>query len=146
MCCDYRVMASKYRIGLNEVQLGIAPPFWFSTLMEDTVGKRQSDRLLQLGLMVPAKDALTLGLVDRTVDTEDEVLPAAREELAKFARIHPAARAMTKRAHRASLMKEMTDRKEEDIQHFIKFITQDEVQKSLKAYLSSLRSKSTPKE
>jgi enoyl-CoA hydratase/carnithine racemase len=57
-----------YLIGLNEVQVGLAVPESVQHLMRRTVGQRWSERLLLFGAMIPAEQALQIGLVDELAD------------------------------------------------------------------------------
>lgn len=70
MACDYRVMLSLEgkplpRIGLNEVALGMEIPWWIVDFMRKTVGSRQTERLVGRALLVPADEALKVGLIDQ---------------------------------------------------------------------------------
>jgi 3,2-trans-enoyl-CoA isomerase len=91
--CDYRIIVDnpKAIIGLNETQLGIVAPHWFSGPMVAAIGQRKSERLLQLGLLLPPQDALAAGLVDEVKPAED-VLAAAVAEAKKWAAIPAVAR------------------------------------------------------
>jgi len=65
ICCDWRVMAEgDFRIGLNEVQVGIVLPEFLLDLAARIVGPRQAERLAVGGLMLPPDEALRIGLVD----------------------------------------------------------------------------------
>jgi enoyl-CoA hydratase/carnithine racemase len=77
--CDYRVMADgKYRIGVNEVQVGLfAGPIIFGVIRR-LVGPRQAERLLAGGLLMSPPEALAVGLIDRLLP-DAEVIPAAIE-------------------------------------------------------------------
>lgn len=57
---DVRLMvdAPKAVIGLNETQLGIVAPPYFSEPLAVTVGRRQAERMLQLGALLPSGEAL----------------------------------------------------------------------------------------
>ena len=50
MSCDYRVMADddKFKIGLNETNLGIAAPYWLGELLVRTIGFREAETGLAL--------------------------------------------------------------------------------------------------
>eukprot|EP00128_Syssomonas_multiformis_P007125 Colp12_sorted_trinity150504_noHs@7428 len=142
MSCDYRVMAEgPFAIGLNETQLGIVAPFWFRDVMVNTVGHRQAEKLLGLGLMVPSKDALSIGLVDQVVPME-QVMPTAQAEMAKWLKIPEAARSITKKALRKATVDKLLAQREGDVEDFVKFATAPQVQASLGAYLQALQSKS----
>ncbi len=74
LCCDYRIMARSvdsarpYAIGLNEVQVGLAAPEGIQRLLRRVVGPHRAERLLVAGEMVPAEQAVQIGLVDELVD------------------------------------------------------------------------------
>ncbi|KEZ97436.1 enoyl-CoA hydratase, partial [Xanthomonas vasicola pv. vasculorum NCPPB 895] len=75
-CCDYRVMARSadtakpYGIGLNEVQVGLAAPEGIQRLLRRVVGAHRAERLLISGQLLPAEQAVKIGLVDELVDGE----------------------------------------------------------------------------
>ena len=77
--CDHRVMAAgKYRIGLNEVQVGLFPgPIIYGALRR-LVGAGVADRLITGGVLLTPEEALASGLIDRVTD-ENDVVPAALE-------------------------------------------------------------------
>ena len=72
--CDRRVMAEgPFRIGLNEVQVGIPlPPALFGALRR-VVGRRTAERLGVAGAMISAEEALQVGLVDELSPPEEVV-------------------------------------------------------------------------
>ncbi|MEP7186223.1 MAG: enoyl-CoA hydratase/isomerase family protein [Rhodanobacter sp.] len=63
--CDYRVMAEgPYRIGLNEVQVGLIVPEAIQLALRRVVGPFRAERLLVSGTMIDASAALACGFVD----------------------------------------------------------------------------------
>ncbi|WP_314101799.1 enoyl-CoA hydratase/isomerase family protein [uncultured Stenotrophomonas sp.] len=82
LCCDYRVMARSvdpakpYGIGLNEVQVGLVAPEGIQRLLRRVVGPHRASVLLTTGALVPAEQALQIGLVDELADG-DQVVPRA---------------------------------------------------------------------
>lgn len=82
LCCDYRVMARSsdsahpFAIGLNEVQVGLVPPEGIQRLLRRAVGAHRAGILLGTGALVPAEQALQIGLVDELADG-DLVVPRA---------------------------------------------------------------------
>lgn len=141
LCCDYRVMNKNHRIGLNEVQLGIVAPSWFTDSMTHVVGSRQAERLIQLGTMVPAPEAQSIGLVDSIHDTPEEVMQSAHETLSKFLKISDSARYQSKIQFREPIIKRLESKKEQDIHSAYEFLSSSPVQKALNAYLQALGSK-----
>lgn len=84
LCCDYRIMArGPFRIGLNEVQVGLVAPDAIQHLMRRVVGTYRAERLLVAGALVEAEQAQAIGLVDELTEAELVVTRAVRwlEEL-----------------------------------------------------------------
>jgi enoyl-CoA hydratase/carnithine racemase len=68
LCCDARLMAEgSYKIGLNEVPVGIVVPESIYHLYAQTVGQRQAYQFLMAGKMLTPTEALAAGLVDQVV-------------------------------------------------------------------------------
>jgi len=102
--CDYRVMASgAFRIGLNEVQVGLYPGPVIFGAFKRVVGQRQAELLLAGGVMLNSEEALRVGLVDKLVG-EAEVIAAALEWAKRMAALPPRALALTRRLVRSELI------------------------------------------
>src|SRR5690606_38567069 len=72
--CDYRVMArGPYRIGLNEVQVGLIVPECIQYAMRRLIGAHRAERLLVAGAMIDAEQAHAIGFVDELVDVDHVV-------------------------------------------------------------------------
>jgi 3,2-trans-enoyl-CoA isomerase len=79
ICCDWRVMAAgEFRIGLNEVQVGIILPEFLLDLVARIIGPRQAERLTVGGLMLPPEEAVRIGLVDEVAPPGEIVARAVR--------------------------------------------------------------------
>lgn len=77
--CDYRIAAQgRFKIGLNEVQVGLPVPRVILGGLTRIVGVRQAERLAVRGMLVSPDEALAVGLVDQVV-TPEEVIPKAIE-------------------------------------------------------------------
>ena len=75
--CDYRIAAQgKFKIGLNEVQVGLPVPRVILGGLVRIVGQRQAERLAVRGMLVSPDEALAVGLVDEVLPPE-EVVPKA---------------------------------------------------------------------
>lgn len=94
--CEYRVMVENYTIGLNETLLGIVAPFWFISTLRNTIGKRQAELALTTGRLFKTDEALNVGLVDEIATDKADAVAKCEKFLAKFAKIHPLPRALTK--------------------------------------------------
>jgi len=67
---DVSSKKKEYTIGLNEAQFGLVAPPFFADTLRNTIGTRQAERCLQLGLLVPPKEAHSIGLVDEILPLE----------------------------------------------------------------------------
>ncbi len=102
--CDARVMAAgDFRIGLNEVQVGIPmPPVIFHALRR-LVGRGQAERLCVTAQLVPGDEARRIGLVDELVPPEGVVARAVEQCNALLA-LPPQPMAITRHLARADLV------------------------------------------
>ncbi|KAI8475433.1 MAG: enoylCoA hydratase/isomerase [Monoraphidium minutum] len=102
LCCDARFMTPNGSMGLNEVALGIPVPKYWASLMGRAIGHAAAERLVLSGRMVGAREALSLGLVDKITpdDSQAAVLAAAGAWMDAAAALPAAARAATKGGQR----------------------------------------------
>ena len=99
--CDTRIAAQgKFKIGLNEVQVGLPVPRVILAALTRLVGPRHAERLAVRGLLVSPDDALAAGFVDQLAAPE-EVVPAALAWCQEVIRLPPSAMSITRRALRA---------------------------------------------
>lgn len=104
LCCDYRIMArGPFRIGLNEVQVGLVAPDAIQSLMRRVVGTYRAERLLVSGALVESEQALAIGLVDELTDAEHVTVRAANW-LRELLELPPAAMLSTRRLARADMV------------------------------------------
>ncbi|HXQ64791.1 MAG TPA: enoyl-CoA hydratase/isomerase family protein [Steroidobacteraceae bacterium] len=102
--CDHRVMAAgEYRIGLNEVQVGLCPGPMIHAVLVRCVGARTAAALLPAGALVEASQALELGLVDELAPLE-AVEARARGWLERMLALPPQAYAATRAVVRRDLV------------------------------------------
>lgn len=70
--CDYRIgVNGNFRIGLNEVQVGLPVPGTILLALEQIIGPRMARRIATRGTLLPMAEALDIGLVDELVDAEN---------------------------------------------------------------------------
>jgi enoyl-CoA hydratase/carnithine racemase len=101
---DYRIMAEgAYKLGLNEVQVGLPVPEVLVRALAYLVGTRQAARLAVGGLLIDPAEALRLGLVDE-VAPADEVVPRALAWAADLLTRPPRAMAGTRKLARQPLV------------------------------------------
>lgn len=145
LSCDYRIMASttstsKPTIGLNESRLGIVAPPFLARQFIDTVGRRQAELGLSLGILYSPEEALHIGLVDQVVPAE-QVRSAAHETAVQWSKIPPMARVASKRLVRAESLKQLERNRLEDVDNFVSVITSEAAQQGLAAYLEMMSQK-----
>jgi enoyl-CoA hydratase/carnithine racemase len=69
---DYRIQArGDYRIGLNEVRVGLPVPGFIYRALVRLIGVHPAERMVTQGLLVSPDEALRLGLIDEVVDPEE---------------------------------------------------------------------------
>jgi len=102
--CDCRVMAAgDFKLGLNEVQVGIPLPPVILAALRRLVGPRQAERLAVSGLLISPQEALEIGLVDE-VAPADQVIERALEWCKSRLALPAEAMAVTRREARADLV------------------------------------------
>jgi Delta3-Delta2-enoyl-CoA isomerase len=101
--CDCRIAAEgDWKLGLNEVQVGLPlPPVIFSGLKR-LVGAHQAERLAVGGLLISPGEAVRIGLVDEVVPL-DQVVSRAIEWSRSLLALPVDAMAATRRRARADL-------------------------------------------
>jgi Delta3-Delta2-enoyl-CoA isomerase len=72
--CDARIMADgDFKIGLNEVQVGLVLPPVILAVLRRLVGPRRAERLAVGGVLISPQEALAVGLVDALAPTGEVV-------------------------------------------------------------------------
>jgi len=104
LACDVRIGASgAFRIGLNEVAIGLAVPRFGIALAQHRLSPAHADRCLLTGALLDPEEARAAGFLDRVVAPErlrEEALATA----AGLAAIDRAAHATTKRHARERVL------------------------------------------
>jgi enoyl-CoA hydratase/carnithine racemase len=144
LCCDYRVMARSpdpskpFRIGLNEVQVGLAAPECIQHLLKRTVGARRAERMLIGGVMVPARRALATGLVDELTSVE-QCVPRSIALLNEILALPSAPMLATRAMVRADLVDALTDPSRLNLDQFLADWNSADTQAALKALVARLK-------
>ena len=142
LCCDYRVMARSpdpqkpYAIGMNETRVGLAVPDGAQQLMRRVVGQHRAERLLVAGSMVPAEEALRIGLVDELAEGE-QVLPRAIAWLEDLLRLPRSPMLLTRSLARADLVQAL-DPEHLHLDRFVDGWYDPDTQAGLRALLAKL--------
>ncbi|GGM35832.1 enoyl-CoA hydratase [Longimycelium tulufanense] len=83
LCCDRRIAGDNAKVGQPEILLGIIPGAGGTQRLSRLVGPSKAKDLVYTGRMVPAEEALALGMVDEVV-APDAVHDAARSWAGQF--------------------------------------------------------------
>ena len=144
--CDYRVMARStdpakpFRIGLNEVQVGLSVPECIQAALRRLLGAYRAERLLVSGTMVEATQAHAIGLVDELAEI-DAVVPRSLAWLQELLAFPPIAMGETRRMARADLAAVFADPATFRIDEFVDGWFAPEAQGVLQALVARLKSK-----
>lgn len=101
--CDYRVLAEgDFKVGLNEVQVGLVAPRPIVKALQRLVGIREAERHLVAGDLITPAEALAIGLVDATAPP-DQVVEHALEWCRKHLQLPAHAMLASRELARADL-------------------------------------------
>jgi enoyl-CoA hydratase/carnithine racemase len=137
LCCDYRIMArGPFRIGLNEVQVGLVAPDAIQHLMRRVVGTYRAERLLVAGALVDSEQAHAIGLVD---ELTDDVFTRAQHWLDELLALPPAAMHATRRIARADMMEALQGFADTELEGFLDDWYAPATQAALQALVARLK-------
>ena len=107
--CDYRVAADgSFKIGFNEVQVGLPLPPTIMHTFSDLVGTRNARRLGTEGRLIDMVEAHDIGLVDELVPVE-QVVTRAVEYADSLLQLPPIAMNRTRMVGKAALLEALQD-------------------------------------
>jgi len=102
--CDWRVMAAgEFKMGLNEVQVGIPLPPVILAALRRLVGARQAERLAVGGLLLSPEEALAIGWIDEVAPPE-KVVERAQKWCESLLALPAEAMTTTRREARSDLV------------------------------------------
>jgi enoyl-CoA hydratase/carnithine racemase len=78
LACDFRIATADCELGLPEVRLGLVPDVGGTTRLVRTVGYAKAKELIMTGRMIPAAEALQIGLVTQVVPAGEHLAAAGR--------------------------------------------------------------------
>lgn len=140
--CDYRVMAEgPYRIGLNEVQVGLVVPEAIQLALRRVVGTYRAERLLVSGQMIESSEALACGFVDELTGV-DQVTTRALHWLGNLLALPSHAMLTTRALARADLAKAYADPDALPLEDFVNAFHHPQTQAVLQQLVARLKSKS----
>ncbi|MEO6800234.1 MAG: enoyl-CoA hydratase/isomerase family protein [Rhodanobacter sp.] len=139
--CDYRVMAEgPYRIGLNEVQVGLSVPEAIQLALRRVVGAYRAERLLVSGAMINSAEAHACGFVDELTGI-DQVTQRAVFWLTELLALPSHAMLTTRRLARADLADAYADMEALPLDDFTEAFFHPETQTVLQQLVANLKAK-----
>ena len=137
--CDYRIAADGgFKIGFNEVQVGLPLPSTIIRVFEELVGVRIARQLGTRGQLVEMEEARRIGLIDELV-APGQVTGRAVEWLRALLELPPVAMNRTRLAGKTRLIRALTEARDVDQ------VTEDwfspETQRAMRALVDSLKKK-----
>lgn len=138
--CDYRVMSrGDFKIGLNEVQVGLVVPRHIQRVLSRLLGTYKAERLLVAGALLSPEEAVHIGLVDDIVEGYEDTVSAAVGWCTMHTALPPSAMSRTRDIIRADMVSNYDDLSEADTQAFSEVWFSEETQKTIGAVLEKLR-------
>jgi Delta3-Delta2-enoyl-CoA isomerase len=136
--CDHRIMArGDFRIGLNEVQVGLLPGPLIYGVLKRIVSLRVANQLLPQGLLLSPEEALAVGFVDELAGAA-ELEDRARGWLERVLALPPVAYARTRAMARADLVALMVEATRRDQSEMIEAWMGPETRATLAALVAKL--------
>jgi enoyl-CoA hydratase/carnithine racemase len=136
--CDQRIMArGDFRIGLNEVQVGLLPGPLIYGVLKRAVSLRVANQMLPQGLLLTPDEALAAGLVDELAEPA-ELQGRAHAWLERVLALPPLAYATTRAMVRSDLVAMMAEATAREQREMIEAWTGPETRASLAALVAKL--------
>ncbi|MDN5865109.1 MAG: enoyl-CoA hydratase/isomerase family protein [Gammaproteobacteria bacterium] len=143
---DYRIAAAgDFKLGLNEVQVGLPMPPLIFHAFRRLVGAHNAEQLGVAGQLVSPQKALEIGLVDSVVPPE-EVVQNAIEHGRKLASLPPQALAATRELARADLAALFDDLQRESTAALNEIWFAEETQAAMRALIARIADKGKARE
>jgi 3,2-trans-enoyl-CoA isomerase len=136
--CDVRILAEgDFKVGLNEVAVGIPMPPAIFRAARRLLGPREAERLSVTGQLIAGAEARRLGLVDELAPP-DRVVERAVEWCRAVLALPPRALAITRQDARADLVA-LFDETETELPLLVDRWFSDETQATLRALVERLK-------
>lgn len=142
LCCDYRIMAEgKFRIGLNEVPVGIIVPENIFHLYSFWLGQANAYSFLLEGKLMKPEEALSFGLIDEVVNPES-ILHAAERKMQTYIRLERNTWQQSKINMRQELLKKVSRDPSEMLEPMLAQWWSPSTRSILKTIIQNLQQKS----
>lgn len=140
--CDFRVgPQGDFKVGVNEVQVGIALPPVILSALRRQVGARQAEQLAVTGVLISSQEGLNVGLLDELV-AADRVVSRAVEWCQALLALPAEAMAVTRWNARADLAG-LFDNLESELETVTEAWWRPQTQQALRALVERLGKKAS---
>jgi len=134
LACKYRVMQTgKGLFGLNEVAVGLPVPSWLCEVFVRTVGQHHAEKMLPVGAMLDAGDALKIGMVDTISTSSVGLQTQALKRLEAAFECSPLAQQITYSHVRKNYVDCFNALRDDDFAHSCQFVGSEIFQQQLAA-------------
>lgn len=141
ICADYRIMAEgKYRIGLNEVPVGIIIPQYIYETYAYWIGSGKAAQYILEGKLLSNQEALEIHLVDEVV-AQENVLEASIERVKFYTKFNTNTWSKSKLLMRAALLKHFVVFDEQLKQDLLDQCWSEDFRKTLNDFVEKLTNK-----
>lgn len=138
---DRRIMSEgKFKIGLNETQVGVQMPGFIHANLVRLVGYRRAEEMVVTGAMLTAEEALGCGLVDELAPGE-ETVQRALDWCRQLLKLPRTTMLETRRVARDDLYRSFADWGDRGLEDSVDAWFRDETQQALRALVARLAEK-----
>lgn len=141
IACDYRIMGGgNFKIGLNEIPVGLIVPRHIFDLYSFWLGKHRAYQFLMEGRLMNPQQASDAGLVDVVVPVE-QVLETAERKMAHYLKFDHKTWSITKLNLRTELINKVTHYDEDLLENVVEHWFQPQTQTMLNGFVAMLQKK-----
>lgn len=134
MACDLRIAGDKAKLGLPEITLGVVPGYGGMQRLIQLAGYARAKAMVYTGAMIGADEALSFGLINKVVPTE-EVLASAIALAGEIAAKGAVSIRMAKRAMQSGTGMAQDQAIEYDTLAFAHCFSHEDQKEGMKAFL-----------
>lgn len=135
MACDFIFASRNASFGQPEVQIGLVPGFGGSVRLQQFVGAPMARELILTGRRIDAEEALRIGLVNRILETNADLIAAARETLELVLAVSPVAVSAAKKAIRETASLPNRQGLELELDAFVGMFNTEDMREGTRAFI-----------
>ncbi len=140
--CDYRVMAEgNYKIGLNEIPIGIVVPRGVFDIYSFWIGRKRAFQYLLEGKLYSPEHAKEIGLVDEVVPA-DKVLETAEQKMKQYLKYEQTSWRITKKQMKREQLQSISSISDFEMKTMLQQWWSQPVRSIVTQFVESLKKKS----